>query len=199
MIEPRPHTDAEFRSIFSDKNLRDARPRLSATQKRPRPRRLVRWSQLLTVIVLIGAIAWFFTLRPTVLGGSASYVMVSGVSMKPLYQNGDVVILQTKREYHTGDIVAYHVPAGEVGAGSLVIHRIVGSDDKGLITKGDNRKGEDLWRPQQSDVIGKAWIHLPRLGKPLSVLHAPLPLAAVAAAFTVYFVLTFNGPKKDKD
>jgi signal peptidase I len=151
---------------------------------------------VVTVLALVAAVVWFFSFRPVVLGGPASYVMVSGISMEPLYHNGDMVILRTQSRYEAGDIIAYKVPADDIGAGHLVIHRIVGSDEKGLITKGDNRKGEDLWRPQESDVIGKAWIHLPGMGKPLSLLHAPLPLAAVAGAFTVYFVLTFSRPKR---
>jgi signal peptidase len=151
---------------------------------------------VVTALALVAAAVWFFSFRPVVLGGPASYVMVSGISMEPLYHNGDMVILRTQSHYEPGDIIAYKVPADDIGAGHLVIHRIVGSDEKGLITKGDNRKGEDLWRPQDSDVIGKAWIHLPGLGKPLSLLHAPLPLAALAGAFTFYFVLTFSRPKR---
>ncbi len=166
--------------------------------RRERPRRRFRISYLVTIAVLIVGVAWFFTLRPVSLGGPASYIVVSGVSMEPTYHDGDLVVLQTKDAYLPGDIVAYHVPEGEVGAGKLVIHRVIGSDDEGYITQGDNRKGEDLWRPQQSDVVGKSWLHLPGFGSLLAKFRAPLPLALFAGGFTVYFILTLGKPSKKK-
>jgi signal peptidase I len=156
---------------------------------------LLRPSYILTLLVLVAFSAWFFTLRPSLLGGSASYITVSGKSMLPTYKNGDLVIMKKQPSYADGDIVAYAIPADELGAGSLIIHRVVGRDERGYITRGDNRGHNDLWRPQGSDVLGKAWIHLPGSGTLLSRLKAPLPLAALAGALTVW-VLLDSGRKK---
>src|SRR5436309_568717 len=41
------------------------------------------------VLSLVPAMAWFFTLRPTSLGGPSGYVMVRGVSMLPTYVAAD--------------------------------------------------------------------------------------------------------------
>lgn len=195
MIEPRPHTDAEFRTVFRQP-AKQASRKLAPTQARPRSRRLLRFSQLITLAVLVAGIAWFFTLRPVVLGGPASYIVVSGVSMEPTYHDGDMVVLRKSSDYALGTIVAYRVPEGDVGAGSLVIHRVIGRDDEGYITQGDNRKGEDLWRPQESDIVGEAWLHMPGFGRLLAKFRSPLPLAIFAGGFTVYFVLTWGKPSK---
>ena len=125
------------------------------------------------------------TLRPTLLGGPTSYVTVSGVSMEPTYHQADLVVLRKHSSYQKGDIIAYRIPAGNVGAGSLIIHRVVGEDGEGYITKGDNRKSEDMWRPQQSDIVGQAWLRLGAGGKVLSLLREPLPLATFASMVTV--------------
>lgn len=82
-----------------------------------------------------------------------------------------------------GDAVAYRVPAGEVGAGTIVIHRIVGGDAvDGFVTKGDNNPYLDDWHPLSDDVLGRAWIHLPALGRVMVWLSRPPGTAALAAA-----------------
>ena len=141
------------------------------------------------VLVILGVV-WFFTLRPTLLGGSTSYVTVSGVSMEPTYHQGDLVILRKLGSYAKGDIIAYHIPLGNVGAGSLVIHRVVGQDAQGYITKGDNRNSEDMWRPQESDIVGRAWVHIANGGSVVAYLREPFPIATIAAILTIYVVLS---------
>ncbi|GBD13944.1 LexA repressor [bacterium HR24] len=146
---------------------------------------------LLEALVLALVVAWFFLFRPQFLGGPAAYVIVSGHSMVPTMQDGDLVIVHRQDAYAPGDIVAYRIPKGEPGEGHIVIHRIVGgSAEEGYITKGDNRSGPDLWRPRPEDVLGKAWLHVPAVGDILGVLRSPLVLAAVAAVAAAVLVLT---------
>jgi signal peptidase I len=153
-------------------------------------------SRVLTVVVAIFALYWFFALRPVVLGGPASYVMVSGVSMEPTYHDGDMVILTKSENYKDGDVIAYRVPAGEFGEGNIIIHRVIGRDERGYVTQGDNRTGKDSWRPNEGDILGRTKVHLPGLGRHLETLRSPLILAGVAGVFAIYFVLTFEGPKR---
>lgn len=129
---------------------------------------------------------WVTELRPQRLGGMTDYVMVQGVSMEPTYRSGDLVVVKPALDYRIGDIVAYRVPAGDVGAGLTVIHRIVGgSAGDGFLTKGDNNAEVDDWHPKPWDIEGVPWAVLPRGGRILAFLHAPVPLGALAAAMAV--------------
>ena len=138
-----------------------------ARVKTTAPGRRRRIGNLLFVGVVVAAgILWAAELRPERLGGTTDYVMVQGVSMLPTYRSGDLVLVRPAAGYGVGDIVAYRVPAGEVGAGLTVIHRIVGgSAARGFITKGDNNADVDDWHPKGSDVEGAPWF-VPETGRP---------------------------------
>jgi signal peptidase I len=139
---------------------------------------------------LLATIGWWTTLRPDGLGGSASYVMVRGVSMLPAYRSGDLVVTRRQASYGPGEVVAYRIPSGELGAGMVVIHRITGgSPSAGFTTKGDNTPDADVWRPRPDQILGRAWIRIPRIGVVLAALRGPLPLASLATGISVAVAL----------
>lgn len=156
-------------------------------------RRLI--GNLAFAIVFVAVVtAWFFTLRPGSLGGPATYVMVRGISMEPTYHDGDLVIIRRFPSYRVGDIVAYRIPAGEVGGGLTVIHRIVGgSTATAFTTKGDNNLEPDPWDPTLGQIEGSTWLVLPRAGAIMLFLRAPIPLASLAAAIAVGMVVYRQG------
>src|SRR6185437_14690353 len=97
--------------------------------KAPHPRtstfrRVLHWAQIVLTLAVI--VFWFFELRPTSLGGDASYAIVSGTSMNPIYHTGDVVVVHQHASYKVHDIVAYRVPKPSPQAGLEVIHRLIG-------------------------------------------------------------------------
>jgi signal peptidase I len=116
--------------------------------------------------------------------------------MEPTYRSGDLVVVRRQENYEVGDIVAYRIPRGEPGEGIIVIHRVVGgSSQEGLVTKGDNRQGPDLWRPTAADVVGKAWIHVPGGGRILAFLRSPLVVATLAGGLAFVLVLMAGRPQ----
>jgi signal peptidase I len=117
-------------------------------------------------------------------------VIVSGESMEPALEAGDLVVTVRRRGYDVGDVIAYRIPDGEPGAGVLVIHRIVGgSAGAGYITQGDNREGRDPWRPRPHDVVGTEAVSVPRVGLGLAHVRTPLGLAALAGVVAGLLVL----------
>ncbi|MHB8959717.1 MAG: signal peptidase I [Candidatus Limnocylindrales bacterium] len=143
----------------------------------------------LATIALVGV--WFVLLRPVALGGPAGYEIVAGHSMEPLLHTGDLVVTQSQAVYHVGDLVVFRVPSGQLGAGSSVVHRIVGGDGTGgFTTKGDNNPSADPWHPRASDIIGRSWIQLPGSGAWLLVLRKPLVLAAILGGLFGFWFLT---------
>jgi signal peptidase len=147
--------------------------------------------QLLGLALTFAVVAvWAVVLRPTALGGPASYIFVSGVSMEPTLETGDLVVLQASDDYATGDIIAFRVPDGSPGAGSLVIHRIVGgSPDVGFVMQGDNKPAPDEWRPTGDLVAGRIWLHVPGAGAIVAWLRQPAVFASLAAGLVVFLIV----------
>ena len=103
--------------------------------------------------------------------------------------------MRSALQYRKGDVVAYQVPARQIGAGLVVIHRIVGTREDGYTMRGDNNNVADPWQPRSSDILGKAWMSIPGLGRVLAAIHQPVLLAALAAAVVVTMVLAWKrGP-----
>ena len=151
-------------------------------------RRLVRALSIgATLAILVG---WFLVLRPQALGGPATYVVVRGSSMLPLYENGDFVVTEWSHAYAIGEVVAYRVPAGEVGDGHVVIHRIVGGDAaNGFVLQGDNNRFVDPWTPRPADIVGTAWIQVPGFGRVIALVQQPVIAAALAMSVAITIML----------
>lgn len=138
---------------------------------------------------------WLLVLRPQALGGATEYIIVSGGSMRPVLHEGDVALVRRESSYRAGDVIVYRVPDGNVGAGTLVIHRVVGgSGATGYVTRGDNTDGDDGWRPRTEDVAGKVRWSVPWVGRVLIFLHSPLGMAAFASL--VAFALAFPAGRR---
>jgi signal peptidase I len=137
------------------------------------------------VAVLLVIAGWVVFLRPQAMGGDVSYIVVRGTSMLPLFRTGDLVIVRDQAAYSPGDVVAYRVPDGELGAGQVVIHRIVRTEDDRFVTQGDNKQDPDPWFPRTGDIVGRPWVLLPGMGRLLAMVHEPAILGAIAAALVV--------------
>lgn len=148
-------------------------------------------------LLTAGAIAvWIFVLRPGSLGGPATYIVVAGTSMQPGMHTGDLVLSLKQDSYQRGDVVTFEVPEGEDGAGTLIIHRIVGGNaEDGFITQGDNRDSIDYWRPKPEDIKGKRFLLIPQGGQLLALLRTPAALGILAGLFAFIAVLVPPDPK----
>lgn len=134
----------------------------------PRARRLRSWGASGVLIVFIAGLVYFFW--PTTLGGCSTLTIVSGRSMEPTYQSGDLVWSRCG-EAAIGDIVVYTPPDTD---GARVIHRIIGGDGvDGWILQGDNNSFTDPWSPDDSLVVGVAAVHIPRLGSAVYAVANP--------------------------
>ena len=159
--------------------------------------RLARRVSLALMLVLVAG--WFVLLRPTFVGGPASYLIVSGTSMLPTLASGDLVLAVEQRSYAVGDVVVYRVPAGQPAAGSMIIHRIVGGDTRsGYIVRGDNRQGQDPWRPTNRDVVGRMRVDVPAVGRLVVLLRQPFGIALLAALTTFLVALGASSVRTPK-
>jgi signal peptidase I len=144
----------------------------------------------LLLVVLVAA-GWALWLRPQALGGRSAFIIVRGDSMRPTLSAGDLVIVRREPKYHIGQVVTYRIPDGRQ-KGARVIHRIVGgTGEEGFLVRGDNKGDADLWRPRTRDVVGRAWLRLPWVGRLLLWLRAPAVLAAVAGGFAFSLAMTW--------
>ena len=109
------------------------------------------------------------------LSGTAAVVVTHGVSMKPVYTEGDLVVVARSSTYAVGDIVAYRLPEDR----SVVLHRIVGGDAAGFTIKGDNNGSIDPYAPGAGQIMGREALHLPQGGVWLERVTSPPALALV--------------------
>jgi signal peptidase len=152
----------------------------------------------LAKLAALGALAvtclWFGL--PQSLGGRASWVLVSGTSMLPRLHTGDLVLVERQSSYHVGEVVAYRIPRGEIGAGHVVIHRIVGGNSTtGWRMQGDNRTAPDLWHPKNGDVLGAKQLRVPDAWFVLRIFHMPV-LLGLFAAFGIFIWIALPGDEE---
>ena len=139
------------------------------------------WAAL--VVVLLSSL--WVTFAPTQAGGNAAYVIVAGASMNPALQRGDLVIVRKAPDYGVSDIVAYQHPT--IGP---IIHRILAAQEGTFTLKGDANSWVDSYSPSAADILGKAWIRLPGVGRLLAWLRQPIALGLVALLISLLVVTT---------
>ena len=107
--------------------------------------KLRRHSRLLSNLAVLAFLGiWFCTLAPTVIGGPAGYIEVSGHSMDGTYKTGDLILTRSHDTYAKGDIIVYDAGPGQV------IHRIIGGNGAtGYTTQGDNNPDPDPVAPDR--------------------------------------------------
>jgi signal peptidase I len=110
--------------------------------------------------------------------GQAAYVVTHGISMKPRYHQGDLVVVSKAPSYHLGEIVAYRAPGEHV----VVLHRIVGGSAAGFVMKGDNNQSLDPSKPTSAQILGRAVLHVPQGGIWLQRFTSPVVLGLLAFA-----------------
>lgn len=150
-------------------------------------------------VIAGGLVAWWLLVAPQFLGGPASYVMVRGISMEPTLYEGDLVIARKHDTYHVGDIVAFHVPKDEPGAGSLIIHRIAAIEGERFVMQGDNKNAPDPWQPTRGDIVGELWFSVPGAAGHLARLRQPAMLGALMASLTAFFVLAGGAGERSRN
>lgn len=152
-------------------------------------RKATRW-----LAVIAAAVIWWLTLAPTQLGGPVTLAVVSGTSMQPALQDGDLVIAYRQSDYALGDTVIYDK------LGGIVIHEIyaevsdaakpVGSSTAPEFkTRGINNKYADSWRVYASDIRGRMVLVVPKAGAALVALTSNPLFASIAATGLAAFVL----------
>jgi len=145
------------------------------------------WSAML--VVLMGGV--WLTFAPTVAGGRSTYVIVAGASMEPTLRRGDLVIARQSVGYQIGDIVTYLHPT--VGP---VIHRVIAVGEGTYTLQGDANAWTDSYHPADDEVLGEAWIHLPRVGSVLTWLRLPPVMGFLALVISV-LVVSMVWPRRE--
>ncbi len=119
-------------------------------------------------------------------------MIINGISMEPGYHRGDLVITRTAESYHVGDIVTYRQP--DIGP---VIHRIVEQKDDQFVLQGDNNSWLDSYHPTESEIIGKAFIHIPSMGKLFEWMRSPMGLAVMVIVVGGMGLMTFETAREE--
>lgn len=134
-------------------------------------------SLFISFLSLILLAAGYLLLAPTQLGGAVTYVIVDGNSMEPNFHLGDLVLVRTKSSYQIGDAVTYQ----NAELGKYVFHRIVNMNLDRFVLQGDNNSWLDTYNPGQDEIIGKLWVHIPKLGRAIEWVRAPFHMALTVA------------------
>ncbi|MDO8106644.1 signal peptidase I [Isoptericola sp. b441] len=136
-------------------------------------------------LFMVGALVVGYVLWPSSLGGCTTLTIVSGHSMEPTFYTGDLVVSRCG-EPAVGDIVVYNPP--NVGS-ARIIHRIIGGDATGWTVQGDNNSFVDPWTPSDRRILGRAVLHIPKVGLVGSVLVSPVTwvsLFLIAGALLIW-------------
>ena len=145
------------------------------------------------VILLVVAGALWVGFAPVQLGGPVSYVIVSGNSMEPAIELGDLVVARRASVYEIDQAVVYQHP--QIG---FVYHRIVGQEGEAFILQGDNNDWLDSYQPTESEILGKHWFLIPGAGNLIRKLRQPVNFSAFLFIIIIIAAGLFLFQKQDQ-
>ena len=105
-----------------------------------------------------------------------SWAMVISGSMEPIFSAGDMLIFRECENYSIGDIVIFKLN------GSLITHRIIGSENGLFITKGDANNIPDSEKLPPENICGKLTAVLPVTGFIVRNLRTPIGIMLMVIA-----------------
>jgi len=162
---------------------------------------MVRLPGPLRELLVLGVIAvilllTFRVLLPGALGVDSPITVVQGPSMKPTYEDGDLLIIKhvEPEELSVGDVIVYRNP---LRGGRLVVHRIVeiksGPEGLTFITQGDNpvtnpRPDTVVVTPDMIVGVPALHIPIPILGHLLMWLQKPVARVILISALALLFI-----------
>ncbi|MHA7294311.1 S24 family peptidase [Arthrobacter sp. HLT1-21] len=135
----------------------------------------------LAVCFLAAATVFLTVIGAAILAGQTAVVTTDGVSMNPVYYDGDLVVTVRAPSYSVGQIAAYRLP----GSNEVVLHRIIGGDEDAFVFQGDNSQSVDTVKPSAKDLVGRELLHVPQGGVWLDRLASPPMLALMTFALMV--------------
>lgn len=96
-----------------------------------------------------------------IFGGYRSFLIQSG-SMEPAIMTGDIIVVKGQNSYVINDVVAFH------SENRIVTHRLISKEERQgntqFSTKGDANRSQDFDAINQSQIIGKVALVIPKLG-----------------------------------
>jgi signal peptidase I len=143
------------------------------------------------ILLVIGLAAIWMAFAPVKLGGQVTYVIVNGVSMLPTFHGGDLVIVRQAVDYRVGDVVTYYYP----DLRENVIHRIIAVENERYVIKGDNNSWIDAYQPTRAEILGKLWLHLPKVAFAVLWIRTPINMALVTSAAGGLFMVSMTTEK----
>jgi signal peptidase I len=146
-----------------------------------RPRRPL-WLAFLAAGLVVAAFIW---VAPPQLGGSTTYSATVGTSMQPMFYKGDLALIRPAGSYKVGDIALYESPVLH----RPVLHRIIVIQGSHYYFKGDNNDFVDPGYATRDEILGKLWLHVPKVGKGLSWIGKPAHAGGLAGLAVLVLVL----------
>lgn len=139
-----------------------------------------------TLLVLLGSL---YFLLPIQFGGGTAYVTVTGTSMEPAYEDGDLVLTRRRADYEVGDVVLFIAPGTGDGV-FRVFHRLVEEGPDGFRAQGDNRAELDRWIITEDNIVGQAAVRIPGFG---TIASTPFRRTVLLAAAATMLALAVAG------
>ncbi|MEM2910651.1 MAG: signal peptidase I [Nitrososphaerota archaeon] len=97
------------------------------------------------------------------IGTSFPLLVVKSGSMEPIIHTGDIIITipvkpsEIRADPKDGDVIVFFKPPHYGDLNYLIVHRAIGVDEGGFITKGDANSVTDPWSPVPPDYIVGKW------------------------------------------
>jgi signal peptidase len=130
------------------------------------------------LLYAIIAVTFFAALGSVISKQPLLITVVRSNSMFPLFERGDLVLIERitpKDTVRAGDIVVFKTEIGDYSKVGWIIHRIVdGNDQDGYITKGDNNPSTDQ-EMGGTPPIKKEWI----VSRAITLGHYPLKVKSL--------------------